>query len=176
MDAVGLRFLPKEEEMSLAADITAVAFAESPFYSYIFQEPSTRVNALTWLFKQNFRMRANQGVLRGAFSGEKMVCCFLLVPENAAPVTFWDMLRHGLLEMPFRFGLSSVRRMLAVMQWTDKSLDALKQEHPKHFLLERMVVLPDCQGQGIGTAALTMALKEADGSGRAVLCLQGTLL
>ena len=165
---VELRLLP-DRDLPLAAGVTAAAFSESPFYSYIFSGAASKEAALTWLFERNFRMRANQGVLQGAFDAEnKLLGCFMLVSEEAPSPGLWQMLRHGLLEMPFRFGLASVRRMLSVMEFTDGSLEHLKQQHPKHFLLERMVVLPDCQGQGVGTAALTAALKEADALGRTV--------
>ena len=166
-----LQCLVEEEELSLAAGIAAKAFAESPFYRYIFPDPPGRIAALTWMFLRNYRIRTGRGhgTFKGAYSADgKLLCCFWLFAEDVPGISLWDMLRHGLLEMPLRFGMASMRRMLAVAKWTDQALDGLKHEHPKHVLLERMAVLPDYQGSGVGTAALTAALNEADSSGRAV--------
>ncbi|CAE7445839.1 pac [Symbiodinium necroappetens] len=167
-----LQSLLEEEELRLAASIAANAFVESPFYRYIFPDAPGRIAALTWMFLRNYRIRTSRchGTFKGAYSADgKLLCCFWLFAEDVPGISLWDMLRHGLLEMPLRFGMTSMRRMLAVAKWTDQALDGLKQEHPKHVLLERMVVLPDYQGSGVGTAALTVALKEADAAGRAVI-------
>ncbi|CAE7365255.1 pac [Symbiodinium sp. CCMP2592] len=163
-----LQCLSEEGELSPAARRLSL---KVHFIATFFQIPPGRVAALTWMFSRNYRIRAGHGhgKFNGAFSADgKLLCCFWLFAEDVPGLSLWDMLRGGLLEMPFRFGLTSMRRLLAVAKWTDAALDRLKQEHSKHLLLERMVVLPDYQGSGVGTAALSLALKEADTCGRAV--------
>ena len=103
--------------------------------------------------------------------------------NNKGP-NIWDMIRVGMLLGIYKFGWNRFHRLLEVNNWFEnEENNALKlyygddgtiktttkteqeQETPKNnniIRLERMVVLPNYQGQGIGSSALNEALKEAD--------------
>ena len=104
----------------------------------------------------------------------KMVAAFLWTPEEHEEVDLWTLIRYGgLLEMPFRLGWKGFLNLLSVLEvmktmWQEISKRQSKL-HPDAFLpsskwitLERMTVMPQYQGQGIGSQALQVMLDEAD--------------
>ena len=89
--------------------------------------------------------------------------------------SMYDMVRAGLLTAPCRFGFGAVGRLLSVKSFfeavEEEVLSSLAKDGTcaKVVRLERMTVLPRCQGKKIGSRALRQALDEADKQQLAVL-------
>mmetsp|Transcript_60616 Transcript_60616/g.148711 ORF Transcript_60616/g.148711 Transcript_60616/m.148711 type:complete len:277 (+) Transcript_60616:1154-1984(+) len=110
----------------------------------------------------------------------KMVAAFLWTPEEHEEIDLWTVIRYGgLLEMPFRLGWKGFLNLLSALDvfkkmWQEVSTHQSKL-HPDAFLpsskwitLERMTVIPQYQGQGIGSQALQLMVDEADCCGHHV--------
>ena len=82
----------------------------------------------------------------------------MFVPPDIADVGLWGMLRVGILQASFLFGIDVVKRLLvAKADYEREVMDA--QQVSKVFRLERMVVHPTMQGKGVGSHALRQALE-----------------
>jgi hypothetical protein len=95
--------LLKEEDLDVAARMSARAFADSPVYSYVLAAqpfigaPADPVDVLFWLFRRNFEMRMSLNACRvGVVDGE--VKCFYMLepPEAMQPLPLSTMLLAGL--------------------------------------------------------------------------------
>ena len=104
----------------------------------------------------------------------KMVAAFLWTPEEHEKVDLWTLIRYGgLVEMPFRLGWKGFLNLLSVLEVSKEMWQEISRRqsklHPDAFLpsskwitLERMTVMPQYQGQGVGSQALRSMLDEAD--------------
>ena len=160
--------------MDEAAAVAAAAFAraDASVWQSVCGGARTleqREGLLRWVFERNFRLRAGTSANRAVLRGGRVVCCFMFVTPDVPQVTLLDMVRVGLAEMPFRFGVATVRRMLTAKEKAEAQMRALEEElgltRANTCMLERVVVAPFCQGQGVGTAALQPVLGEADERG-----------
>lgn len=101
------------------------------------------------------------GLKRGADS--EFAVFFMLVAPGHHKLSLWEMIRAGLLMMIVHFGTASCLRLLAVNSYVEQH-DArfVSQAIPegRFWHLQRMVVLPKHQGQGLGSRCLSAALKE----------------
>jgi GNAT superfamily N-acetyltransferase len=167
------------------AKVMAQAFSDSPSYNYIFQGTQEyRKTALEWLFQKNLDLMmakcagrsSSDSVLRGVRNSQgEVVCCFLWVPSQYAQLSMWDLVSAGMWQVPFRFGLSTLKRLLSLLDSmeaatgkvsSDKNNDTTTTSttakvKQNYIMLERMVVRPDHQGQGAGSHALQEILREA---------------
>lgn len=155
------------------ANVMAQAFSTSPPYMYIFQGTQEyRVQALEWLFVKNLDLmmkKCPESVLRGFVDSDgKVLACLLWTPSEYAALSMWEMLQAGLWQVPFRFGVATLKRLVGVLDDMEaaKKSDAMSSSAKKnYFKLERMVVHPEFQGKGIGSKALQEVLKEDSSSG-----------
>jgi len=147
-----------------AAKVTADAFLNSPTYVYIFRgDKEYRRGALEWLFQRNMILVQNlcPSAFRGMLNREgEVVACFLWTPSRYTNLSTWDLLKAGLWQMPFLFGPSTVARLLKVIDCFDEYEKKFLSEHDEYIMLERMVVRPDYQGQGLGTRCLKTVIAE----------------
>ncbi|CAK9067563.1 Puromycin N-acetyltransferase [Durusdinium trenchii] len=152
--------LPAEHELP-AAVMMADAFADRPnaWRAICGSEnhPSFRRQMLQWLFERNLWLRRSAGCNRAVLMEGQLACTFMFVAPETPDVGFCQMLQAGLLKAPFLFGCSAVRRFLEA-----KAIEEAEIKVDGAFRLERMVVSPQLQGQGIGSSALKVALAEAD--------------
>lgn len=96
-------------------------------------------------------------------------CAFLLTPSDAPPVSFFRMVRGGLLQLLLQWGLGPVGRLLRAKAWHERSYAEALGTRP-HLVLERMAVSKNQRGGGIGTATLAGALAvDADAKGLPVV-------
>jgi len=151
------------EDLEEAAKLAATAFLANPSYGYIFDELcDDLLEALTWLFTRNIGLRLNAG--KCAFDEEsgKMVCFFMLQFPDSGEISMWSMIMSGLLTLPFMYGWASYFRLLEIKEY-HRNLDRSIKEKvgKKYVMLERMVVSPEYQGQGIGQKCLAAGLKAA---------------
>lgn len=85
----------------------------------------------------------------------------MLTPPSVRHPTLWTMLRVGLLQGLVSYGFGTVRRLLQTKTWFEnKEREILGSREA--IKLERMTVLPEMQGRGVGTFSLSTALDEAD--------------
>ena len=163
-----------EEDLPVAASLAAKAFADSPPYVEILPGDKNRNGAregfLAWMFERNFLLRLDDECFRCTYDGDKLVSFFLFIKPGLRHPSFWDMLRVGLLTGLFSYGLGVFRRLLVTKSWfEDKEREVLGERSGTMVRLERMTVLPEYQGKGIGTHALSSALEEADEGGLSVV-------
>jgi GNAT superfamily N-acetyltransferase len=151
------------------AKVMAQAFADSPAYKFIFQGPlDYRKEALEWLFVKNIALVLSKcpTALRGFVDPYgRVLCCFLWVPGQVAKVSTWEMVTAGMWALPFRYGISTMLRLsslLDAMKTPAMGNIASDRSPNKTIMLQRMVVHPDYQGNGIGTTALNAVLKDLD--------------
>lgn len=150
-------------------------------YCYIFEDlnESARFAALKWFFSANINMRLKNGSPRCAFryrrnTKPEMVCFFMLQKPDEGEVGFIDMLRHGILLLPFKFGFRAFLRCLILKAYHEKlHQEVVNEAHlndgSSFFHLERMVVHPDLQGQGYGSKYLGEALAQVEDAGFGVI-------
>jgi GNAT superfamily N-acetyltransferase len=156
------------EHLEEAATLAATAFLANPSYGYIFDQvcDTDLLTSLTWLFTRNIGLRLKAG--RCAFDEEngKMVCFFMLQFPNSGEISMWSMIMSGLLAMPFVYGWTSFFRLLEIKEYHGKLDKSIREKvGERYVMLERMVVSPECQGQGIGQKCLSAGLKAAADAG-----------
>jgi GNAT superfamily N-acetyltransferase len=161
-DGRDLVTLHSDSDLANAASTMAHAFVESPWYVYLFPgDQATRVTALTWLFHRNMQATVRlepQSVL--ALKGDgRILCCFIISTSKGRALSFIDMMRVGLLQMPFKFGLAMVSRMETVIKVNETEERKIDSNCGQYAKVQRMVVVPSEQGKGIGSLCLKAALK-----------------
>lgn len=148
-----------------AATVMAHAFIDSPIYLQIYRgNQAHREAALFWLFERNIRavQKKIANALRGILVDDKVVAAFMLVPTSCKFST-WEMVKTGLLWIPFKFGFASFQRLMETIDFMD-SQEYLPKEDERcsgRVMLERMTVLPDWQGQSLGSICVASCLQEA---------------
>ena len=165
-----LRDARPSDEAELAA-LYAAALDYNPAFRAVFEldDPASHAQALHWLFHRRvallFASRAHYLVAVDEQSGALLEGAAIVPRANKAGLL--DMLRVGLLEWPFRFGLPSLVRAL--------SRDSLPEDPPGVAPYQGMVstvaVLPEAQGRGIGSAVMTALLERWDAGGGGPLVL-----
>jgi len=105
------------------------------------------------------------------------------VPSEAAQLSTGEMIWGGMWQIPFRFGMATLNRLVTLLDAmegakgkvtnnNDGNVDADKtgnndnddgQPPPKmeYIMLQRMVVLPQYQGKGVGSHALKAMLSKS---------------
>jgi ribosomal protein S18 acetylase RimI-like enzyme len=149
-----------------AASLAAAAFVHAASYSYIYEglTEDQRLEALTWLFRTNIRLRVVQKEKHGAWcafdtTGKRMLCFFMLQPPGLGDIGTLTMVRNGILLFPFRFGFRAFRRLLEVKDFHENVEKKAQIDFQTELgQLERMVVHPDAQCGGIGSRCLDEAL------------------
>ena len=167
-----LRDARPSDEAELAS-LYAAALDYNPAFDAVFElrrdSPAAHAAALTWLFHRRVALllasRARYVVAADARTGA-LLGGAAIVPR-ASKAGLWDMLRVGLLEWPFRFGLPSLVRAL--------QKDALPPDPPGAVpfagLVSTVAVAPEAQGRGVGSALMRELLQRWDGAGGGALVL-----
>jgi len=151
-----------------AATLAAAAFDDSPIYNVICGptcEPAFRQSFLQWLFEHNFRQRIGTDVNRCVLDSDgKLVAFFMFVSPDTPDVSLWDMIRAGMLKGLFQFGFEVAKRLVMIKNEYELTEDMVMKNngYKPIYRLERMVVHPDHQGNGIGSCALKHVLKDVD--------------
>ena len=166
-----------ESHIDQCSKVMAKAFCDSPAYKYMFQEMTSeqRSDFLRWLFNANIRLTMSKcpTVLRGVVipsnddsedndnegKEDQVICCFLWTPSPYHDLSTWEMIKAGLWQLPYRCGSwTALKRLFKVLDAHDneKHFDV----HEDFVLLERMSVLPEYQGQKIGSTALKETLAQ----------------
>ncbi|MGD9722741.1 MAG: GNAT family N-acetyltransferase [Pirellulales bacterium] len=133
------------------------AFCDYPLMVYVAPEVARRAPAVTTLYG---------AILWDAFRwGEVHVTpdvvgvCAWLPPEKSVP-TFWRQVRSGMLALPFDFGWRAFRTLSL---YGDAAAKLHHDYAPMpHYYLAAIGVVPQRQGQGIGSAVMQPMLGRAD--------------
>ena len=156
-------------DLAAAASLTSHAFFSSPSYKAIVPDDQQRGAFLQWLFERNYWLRLGSHSGYCVFDREELVMFFMLEMPDLPRLSLWDMLRAGLAMGFLLHGVGAMRRLLETKAWFEaREREALGERAGTVARIERVTVLPDRQGQGVGSAALRAALREADEMGLAV--------
>ena len=169
-----------KSEVLLASSINEVAkvmaesFLNSPGYTYVFQNDETyRRSALEWLFEKKVSLihRRCPTALRGVLNEKgEVIACYLWIPSLHQNIPILEMIVGGLWQFPFRFGLSTLQRLLHAMDSQDHGEESFREYYDSSdvIMLEHFVVRPDYQSKGIGRKLLQ---EEINLSGNSTLLL-----
>jgi len=154
-----------EPYLKEAAKLGAEAFLDSPSYIAMLPDDSgLRRSFLEFLFERNYWLRLDSNACCCTFNGDELVAFIMLAKPGIRNVSMVDMLRVGMLRIPFQFGFLTIFRLLRMKEWFETRqedvLSKLGKTSNDIVHLERMSVLPKYQGKGIGTMSLSRALKE----------------
>ncbi len=78
-----------------------------------------------------------------------------------------EMILAGMWQIPFRFGWSTLSRLISLLNDMEGTMGKVPEddkdnnnnnENKEYIMLQRMVVVPELQGQGIGSRALRATL------------------
>ena len=82
-----------------------------------------------------------------------------------------EMILAGMWQIPFRFGLSTLQRLISLLNDMEGSMGKVPNDDKddnsnennnniikEYIMLQRMVVVPELQGQGVGSRALRAML------------------
>jgi GNAT superfamily N-acetyltransferase len=173
-----------------AAAVMARAFCNSPSYNYIlsrFDEPG-RIDVLTFIFGRNLHLLLDRcpyackcARLRSSENNmvTRIVATFVWTPKEFEKIDIWTMIRYGgALQLPFRLGWTGFRNLLEVIDDFDAAfaqvMESLPNQPPSNtwVTLERMTVLPEFQGKGIGSKILLATMEETGNVGLLRLATQ----
>lgn len=163
-----------QSDLPHAAALAAAAFSDTPCYNQILPGDITRrASFLAWLFEKNFSLRLKDECCRCTYDGDKLISFFMFTKPDVRHPTCCDMLRVGLITGLWTYGFRAVKRLLDTKSWFEnKEKEVLGEREGTMIRLERMSVLREYQGKGVGTFALSAALQEADKLG--MPCILGT--
>jgi ribosomal protein S18 acetylase RimI-like enzyme len=168
-----LRDASSADEAALAALYTA-ALEYNPAFDSVFErrrdDPVGHADALLWLFHRRVALllsaKAHYLVAVDEHTG-LLLGGAAIVPRARAKASVFDMIRVGLLEWPFRFGLPSLLRALSRNTLPPDPPGAA----PFEGLVSTVAVAPEAQGRGIGSALLRALLARWDAAGGGALAL-----
>ena len=155
----------KYEKIKEASQVTAKAFINSVAYERIFEgDESWRLTELSNMFEINFNIVNNKAPesLQGFYQSGEIVCFYMLVSSGKSSTSLLEMLRFGLIWLPFRIGIAATTRLLSSLSWHEEQEKDIMNGRKEYLVLQRMIVHPDYQGRGIGKKCLSKALKIAD--------------
>ena len=156
-----------EPYLKEAAQLGADAFLDSPPYKAMLpDDPNLRRSFLEFLFERNYWLRLDTDSCCCTFIGDELACFMMLVKPSIRNVSLLDMVRVGMLKIPFYFGFLTIFRLLSMKEWGEtrqqEVLSKLGKTNNDIVHLERMSVLPKYQGKRIGTMSLARALNEVN--------------
>mmetsp|Transcript_26235 Transcript_26235/g.52577 ORF Transcript_26235/g.52577 Transcript_26235/m.52577 type:complete len:244 (-) Transcript_26235:250-981(-) len=153
-----------DEDYSEAAELAAEAFRNAPGYMWFGGNSEWRKVQLKWFFNINFRMQQQKGNVCRLFrnANGKAVCFFMLQPA-CVTLSLGETLWVLFCKLLPRYGFAVFGRLIKMVGALEKKkLAALKAagvDERQCMTLERMVVSPSFQGQGVGTKHLGETLR-----------------
>ncbi len=140
-----------------ASHVVGRAFFDYPLMTYAMPHVHRRRSAVELLYDAILWDSFRWGEVH--VSPQLDAVCAWLPPEHAVP-TFWRQARSGMLKLPLRFGLRGFRRLTAY----DDMARKLHHDHAPmpHYYLSLIGVLPEQQGQGLGSTLMQPMLARAD--------------
>ena len=148
-----------------ASEVLTRAFQDHPLSTYIVARADRRARALTGYFRHALSVGIQHGEVHG--SGEKLTAVAIWLPPHRHAMG--SMVVSAARSLIPTAGAASLWRMLRY-GW-QVSASHRRQQWSCHWYLVTLGVVPECQGQGIGTALLHHMLVWLD-AGHESSCLE----
>jgi GNAT superfamily N-acetyltransferase len=166
---------PSAADSRAVAETLARAFGDYPAFAYIAPEQHTRARLVDFVFRglaDGFaEVPGARVVVRRCASCDGVVAASVIMPalargraagKGAAEVPEWALLKHGLAELPLRFGPALTARTLLVLLSIDSALCRIGALLGPHVYQDYLCVAPEVQGKGLGGALLDVAGAQGD--------------
>jgi GNAT superfamily N-acetyltransferase len=146
-----------------ATHLASSAFINTLSYQEIFRVEivEDRFRHLSYLYYRNFTLISwvcPEGIHAFYDKNGSLEVFFMLLPSTIQ-ISLWQKLQAGLLMVAFNSGWDAFTRLLKVADYFEEKEKEIMKDRP-YLSLQRMVVHPDKQGQGLGTKHLGRILKE----------------
>ena len=139
------------------AEILSSAFADDPFYTFVFPDPERRTRLLPWLFNKLLSYANHYGLVFA--DSEYHGISIWLGPKHTRLLPL-GVLRAGLFLFPFKVSHLELKRSIKLAQVSNQ-LHRQAVSTP-HFYLEAVGVEPLHQGKGLGRALVQAGISRAD--------------
>lgn len=143
-----------------AVDVISMAVLNDPNKVYYFPDDKKRGEYIGWIIKKIFKATAEYNRVFVCKVGSKVVGSSMwLTPGHQ--LSNMDLIKNGLLKVPFKFGPSAFWRIVNSIGVAEK----IKAKHitdDKFWQLFYIGVHPEHQNEGIGTLLMKPILDEAD--------------
>jgi GNAT superfamily N-acetyltransferase len=113
------------------------------------------------MFKRNITLiqRRCPSAFRGVLNDKgEVVACFLWTPSPYHKISPCDMIKAGIWQIPYRFGIPTLLCLTKVVEWLDEMEERFYEANAAFCMLERMVVRPEYQGKGIDSKCLKSSM------------------
>lgn len=147
-------------EPDRSAALLARAFDDDPGMNWVFPDAARRPADLRLLFAANLRHAAGHGRVDRHPDGGTTAGVALWLGPDAFPMSVGQALLSGHALLPFRIGLTSLRRLRRLNAYAH--MQHARAAGGPHWYLHGIGVDPERQRQGIGTALLRLGLERAD--------------
>jgi ribosomal protein S18 acetylase RimI-like enzyme len=147
------------DERALVADVLARAFIDDPAMAWLFPQRTERARRLAFLFGLMARLDPDPGLWSLALgdAGGVMAAAMWRPPGQWGTPTS-AMIRHAVpLLRTFGLALPRALRMQNIIE--------AHHPHAPHWYLQFAGCLPECQGRGLGGAAIRARLAQCDAAG-----------
>jgi ribosomal protein S18 acetylase RimI-like enzyme len=150
--------LSRPAHLAQAGVVLARAFHDDPPFVHVFPDPVKRRRVVTFVERAMVRVQASLGYSWAALDEEGRVAAVSLWTPPGATLGIWPFVRHGMVQLPFRFGFRKVREMMEV----NDVMTSLRRAHAPspHWYLDILGVDPELQGRGVGSTLLRRDLAE----------------
>ena len=139
------------------AEILSSAFADDPFYTFVFPDAQRRTRLLPWLFNKLLSYANHYGLVFA--DSEYHGISIWLDPKHTGLLPL-GVLRAGLFLFPFKVSHLELKRSIMLAQVSNQ-LHRQAVSTP-HFYLEAVGVEPSHQGKGLGRALVQAGISRAD--------------
>ncbi|MBW1878050.1 MAG: GNAT family N-acetyltransferase [Deltaproteobacteria bacterium] len=150
--------LSRPAHLAQAGDVLGRAFRDAPSFVHVFPDPAERRRVVFFVHRALVGILASLGYSWAALDeADRVVAASLWTPPGAV-LGIWPFVRHGLVQLPFRFGFRKVQEMMRI----NDVMTSLRREHgPRpHWYLDILGVDPEAQGCGVGGTRLRRDLAE----------------
>jgi GNAT superfamily N-acetyltransferase len=152
---------PEIESEALKVLIRAIL--DDPTKIWFFEDGIERIYHTTWILQRMSKVIAQFGHRYTLTVDSQPVGTALWIPPDMH-MTYFQLIKNGLLKLPFKVGLKNFLRIMNSMDYADKLQQEILQGR-KHWQLYYIGVDPNHQGKGYGSKLMEPVLKMADKQG-----------
>jgi ribosomal protein S18 acetylase RimI-like enzyme len=148
-------------QIAPAGHTLARAFFADPMFAYISPEESRREQVAREVHTPMVRYGHHYGEV---FTTAKMEGVAVWLPPGETEMSFWRMLRSGVMKIPLKIPFKSFQRLMSI----EKPAEDIRKKaiSGKYWYLVLLGVDPLYQGKGIGGTILNPVLEKADRAGQ----------
>lgn len=146
----------QHSEIDKVAIILTNAFETNPAYSAVFRNKTYLRDGLLWLFRASLLINNQNQILTNVIKEkdfDEIIGTFTLIPPQGvkSSLSVYSKIRIG--RFIFKFGLSTLFRMLSLDSKNKKTLIESLKNAP-HYYLSMVVIKEEYRGKGVGSFAL----------------------